>query len=62
MARPQHGHPPRFLFHPYQRRVFGDLDARSGGTGRQQSPHLISIRGLCTWVAEQALGSVMAVL
>lgn len=62
MARPEHGHPPRLLFHPYQCHMFRDLDARSGGTGKKQFLHQVSLGGLCTWVAEPPLGSVMAVL
>lgn len=62
MARTKHGHPPRILFHPHQRHMLRGLDARFGGTGRQQFLHLVFLDGLCTRVAEQALGSVMAVL
>lgn len=62
MARPKHGHPPGILFHSYQRHMFRDLDSRSGGTGRQNFIHLVSLGGLCTRVAEQALGSIMVVL
>ena len=62
MARPKHGHSPRILFHPDQRYMSGNLDSRSGGTGKQQSPNQLPARGLSTWVAEQNPGSVVVVL
>ena len=52
MACPKHGHSFRILFHPYQRYMSGNLDARSGGTGKQQSQNQLPASGLCTWVAE----------
>ena len=62
MARPKHGHSLRILFHPDQCDMSGNLDTRSGGTGKQQSLHQLPVGGLCTWVAEQTPGSVVVVL
>lgn len=62
MACPKHGHPPRLSFHPYQCHMFRDLDARSGRTGKEQFLHQVFLGGLCIWVAEPPLGSVVAVL
>ena len=62
MARPEHGHPPGILFHPYQCYMFRGLDAGPGRTGTQQFLHLVFLVGLCLGVAEKALGTVMAVL
>ncbi len=52
MARSEYGYPFRILFHPFQCHMFRDLDARSGGTGRQLSFLQGFSGGLCIWVAE----------
>ena len=52
MARSEYGHPFRILFHPFQCHMFGDLDARSGGTGRQLSFRQGFSGGMYIWVAE----------
>ena len=62
MARPKHGHSLRILFHPDQCYMSGNLDTRSGRTGKQQSPNQLSVGGLCTWIAKQTPGSVVVVL
>ena len=62
MARPKHGHSVRILFHPYQCHMSGNLDTRSGGTGKQQSLNQLPVGGLCTRIAEQIPGSVVVVL
>ena len=63
MAGSKHGNPPRVLLHPRKRAMSGNLHPRLGRTGTQ---HIFCFScfpaDVRTWDAEQALGSVVAVL